>query len=72
MVEIPWEFKSPLGQMYIINARWTPMVNYLLIKCECGYEWWHRADRRKIVCDKCLTKTDCHKLKAQGVRYVSN
>ena len=28
--------------MKIIDARWTPEVNLLKIKCSCGEEFWHR------------------------------
>lgn len=50
--------------MRIIDARWTKHVNYLLIECECGNRWWHRADRRKVVCHKCLSMEDLLDLKA--------
>lgn len=51
----------------IIDAKWHPKVNYLLIECGCGNRFWHRADRRKITCHKCLTMADCMKLKDKGM-----
>lgn len=32
--------------MKILAVRWTPQVNILLIGCECGLKFDHRADRR--------------------------
>jgi len=39
--------------MRIINAKWTPKVNFLAIKCICGNVFWHRADRWKVKCPEC-------------------
>lgn len=39
--------------MQISNAKWTPQVNMLRIKCSCGNGFWHRADRWKVKCPKC-------------------
>lgn len=36
--------------MRIIDARWTPTINYLIIECECGLRFVHRADRWKVRC----------------------
>jgi len=34
--------------MEIIDAKWTPKVNLLKIKCCCGNKFYHRADRKKV------------------------
>ena len=39
--------------MQLIDAKWTPKVNLLKIRCPCGNEFWHRADRRKVKCPEC-------------------
>ena len=39
--------------MKIIDAKWTPKVNLLKIKCPCGVEFWHRADRWTLQCPEC-------------------
>ena len=40
--------------MQIIDAKWTPKVNLLKIKCRrCGNEFWHRADRWRVKCPEC-------------------
>ena len=39
--------------MQITDAKWTPKVNLLKIKCRCGNEFWHRADRKKVKCFRC-------------------
>jgi len=49
--------------MKIIDARWTPGYNQLRILCECGRQFWHRADRRKIKCKHCWRTEDCIELK---------
>jgi len=39
--------------MQLIDAKWTPKVNLLKIKCRCGNEFWHRADRWRVKCPEC-------------------
>ena len=39
--------------MKIIDTKWTPKVNLLKIKCSCGEEFWHRADRWTLQCPEC-------------------
>ena len=36
--------------MKIVDARWTPRVNMLVIVCDCGHEFEHRADRWRVRC----------------------
>ena len=36
--------------MKIVGARWTPRVNMLVIVCDCGREFEHRADRWRVRC----------------------
>lgn len=36
--------------MWIIGAVWTPEVNLLLLVCDCGKSFWHRADRWSVRC----------------------
>jgi len=45
-----------MGQMKILDARWTPQVNMLKIACTCGTEFEHRADRWNIRCPYCGQK----------------
>lgn len=49
--------------MKIMNAKWDPKVNWLVIKCECGREFRHRADRIKVLCPRCYRTADLMKLK---------
>lgn len=45
--------------MEVIDAKWTPTVNYLLIRCKCGEEFWHRADRFRVRCSgRFCSRTD--------------
>ena len=38
----------------IVDCRWTPKVNMLKIRClKCQGEFWHRADRWKVMCVNC-------------------
>lgn len=39
--------------MKIIDARWTPRVNMLLIECLCGNRFEHRSDRWIVRCRRC-------------------
>ncbi|MGW8177248.1 MAG: hypothetical protein ACWGQW_00405 [bacterium] len=39
--------------MIIVDAYWTAWVNVLVMECECGYDFAHRADRWKVKCPKC-------------------
>lgn len=36
--------------MRIVGAIWTPQMNQLVIRCDCGEEFHHRADRWKVWC----------------------
>lgn len=37
--------------MKLLDARWTPDVNMLLVGCDCRRTFDHRADRWTIKCD---------------------
>lgn len=39
--------------MEIVEARWTPRVNLLRVRCGCGKEHEHRADRWTVRCPHC-------------------
>ncbi len=39
--------------MIIVDAAWTPKVNWLYIRCHCGEKFGHRADRWNVVCPRC-------------------
>lgn len=49
--------------MEIKDARWTPRVNILLMKCQCGHTFEHPANRKWAVCPQCQSKTDTLRLK---------
>lgn len=36
--------------MRIIDAKWTPHMNYLWVECQCGLRIVHRADRWQVRC----------------------
>lgn len=44
--------------MRIVNARWTPTVNVMVILCDCGKEFDHRADRWRVVCPECKRRAN--------------
>ncbi len=58
--------------MKIINAKWTPKVNMLLIKCDCGNKFWQRADRMKVYCSKCFKVGNNFDIKNKGVYFERN
>jgi hypothetical protein len=37
-------------EVRITDVEWTPRVNLLTVRCECGAQWKHRADRWKVRC----------------------
>jgi hypothetical protein len=39
--------------MKIVDAKWTPKINYYKIECYCGLIFYQRVDRFKIICPKC-------------------
>jgi predicted RNA-binding Zn-ribbon protein involved in translation (DUF1610 family) len=39
--------------MIIVDASWTPEVNWLKIRCSCGQHFEHRADRWWVRCPEC-------------------
>lgn len=43
--------------MTIVDAKWTPKFNILIIKCHiCNTEFEHRADRWNARCTYCHTQ----------------
>lgn len=46
----------------IIGAAWMPWVNVLTIRCACGREHEHRADRRWATCPACQLVCDTRDL----------
>ena len=53
--------------MIVINWKWTPKINMLLVKCECNNKFWHRADKIKIKCQNCGKIDNCFDLKNRPV-----
>jgi len=49
--------------MKIIDARWTPRINMLLIKCWCSYEFWHQSNRWRAKCGKCGSENNLGKIR---------
>lgn len=50
--------------MKIIDVRWTPTMNILKIRCDCGKEFERRADKVKVTCPSCYKIGDLHFLKS--------
>ena len=44
--------------MKIEDVYWTPKVNMLLIRCECGHLFEHSANKRIAICSGCGKKED--------------
>ena len=42
----------------IVDCRWTPQVNILVLKCPCGMRYDQRADRWVTVCPWCTHRDD--------------
>ena len=56
----------------IIGARWSLYSNMLTIRCGCGHEFEHRADRVKVVCPKCGWTADCVEMKRRYDRIAGS
>ncbi len=50
--------------MLIVNAMWTSAYNVLTIRCSCGNDFPHRADRWKVVCPYCNSRSDLDVLRS--------
>jgi hypothetical protein len=50
--------------MKIEDAYWTPEINILLIRCDCGCLFKQRADRRSVICCRCGNKGDLLMMKS--------
>lgn len=42
--------------MKVIDIKWTPNVNKLIILCDCGKKFEHRLDRWWVRCKVCGRK----------------
>jgi len=56
--------------MKIIDVKWTPSVNIFRIKCDCQYEFDHRADRWKVKCKVCNRVSNIEPLRNEFVRRI--
>ena len=36
--------------MRLVGAAWSPTVNQMVIICQCGARFFHRADRWRVAC----------------------
>ena len=41
------------SQVKIVDAEWTPQINMMVILCDCGVRFRHRADRWHVRCPQC-------------------
>jgi hypothetical protein len=39
--------------MTVLDVRWTPKVNILLIQCDCGNRFLHLSNYSAAKCDMC-------------------
>lgn len=51
--------------MKLLGARWTARVNFLQVRCDCGKEFEHRADRWHIKCPVCVRNTTINSVRNQ-------
>jgi len=56
----------------ILDIKWTPLVNMMYIKCDCGIRFWHRADRWKVYCRFCKRWENIIELRNNWVGRWSN
>jgi hypothetical protein len=51
--------------MKIVDAAWGDKTNVLVIECECGRIFTHRADRWNVRCPSCRSKAHLSTLRDQ-------
>ena len=51
--------------MKIMAANWTAKFNSLLVKCDCGNLFNHRADRWIVVCSACGNKINMEEIRSE-------
>lgn len=57
--------------MTIVDAKWTPKFNILIIKCHiCNTEFEHRADRWNARCTYCYQYERLDKIRDNYVKGV--
>ena len=49
--------------MKIIGAKWASKVNILIIKCKCGHEFEHQADRWGVKCPNCMRQEHLQRMR---------
>jgi hypothetical protein len=56
----------------LVEAVWTPIINWLIIECDCGNNFKHRSDRWWPVCDFCGRKENLGIIRERYVDEKSN
>ena len=54
----------------IEDAEWTPLGNMLIIRCDCGDWYKHRADRWKLRCQRCGQMAHLQELREEYVERM--
>jgi len=52
--------------MKIVDAYWTSRCNILVIECECGFDFAHRADKWEVKCSKCGKTDNLQRIRDDG------
>jgi hypothetical protein len=55
----------------ITGARWTPRVNMIQMKCQCGKVFEHRADRWWAQCPECRNRDNLGPIRNRYVKQGS-
>ena len=53
--------------MRVVNAYWAKRCNILIIRCRCGHEFKHPANRVRMICPLCKEEANAHEVKKKGV-----
>uniref|UniRef100_A0A6M3K475 Uncharacterized protein n=1 Tax=viral metagenome TaxID=1070528 RepID=A0A6M3K475_9ZZZZ len=54
--------------MKIIDVTWSPIVNMIRVKCDCGNVFSFRIDRWKVRCYNCNKVENINKLRNNFVK----
>lgn len=57
--------------MKLLEARWFPDCNRLYIRCDCSKMLLHRADRKRVRCDRCGKEEKLEDIRKRWVEEVN-
>lgn len=54
--------------MRIVDGHWFPDINRYVVVCFCGWSFYHRMDRHKVVCPKCGAQDEVYDMRDRELK----